>query len=301
MAQKCRFDFQIEILECDETNHTFKASIVPDPRRYEQVSEHGDKYFLDKYLKVLISAAEMASQMEGLPIYHLQPSIDSTSEYANSRRAALEVETQTGEYRPPKELPTRHSDFSSDDNGKDLSFLSIDICGSTAYKLNDSSGFERAYDIFIRELGTIVGQFNGAILKTKGDGFIAYIDHPSFTSQCDATIDLGLSLLYLLKNSVNPALVDAGLGPMEIRIGADYGAATIRQLSIPATGYNGTEVASDALNRSVKIEESCEPGQFRIGRALYELIHVKWLERSKEVAFDGSGVGDDQYKVYLVS
>ena len=66
------------------------------------------------------------------------------------------------------------------------------------------------------------------------------------------------------------------------------------------TGFSDTEVGSDALNRAVKIQESAGLNEFRIGRDLYELIHVKWLERAREVPFDGSSIGAPEYRVYRV-
>jgi hypothetical protein len=75
----------------------------------------------------------------------------------------------------------------------------------------------------------------------------------------------------------------------------------IRHLEVPATGFSEPEVASDALHRAVKIEKSCNPNEFRIGRRLYELIHVKWLERGTEVPFDGSKVGIPGYRVYQIT
>jgi hypothetical protein len=50
-----------------------------------------------------------------------------------------------------------------------------------------------------------------------------------------------------------------------------------------------------------KIEKSGDPNEFRIGRRLYELIHVKWLERATEVSFEGANVGIPGYKVYRVT
>jgi hypothetical protein len=69
-------------------------------------------------------------------------------------------------------------------------------------------------------------------------------------------------------------------------------------MKIPMTGFSSVEVASDALNRAVKIEEACKINEFRIGRSLYELIHVQWLERATEVEFDGTSVGLPSYQTY---
>ena len=76
------------------------------------------------------------------------------------------------------------------------------------------------------------------------------------------------------------------------------GEVAFRSVRIESTGYTDTEIASDALNRAVTIQESCQPNEFRIGLSLYELIHVQWLERAEEVPFDGTTVGIDGYKTY---
>lgn len=299
MKKKGRSDFVIEVVKSDKENHVVTVKIQPDPRRHAVIEIDGVQYFKDRYLNVIVSAEEMLQNMQGLPIYHLAPSIESTQAYASRRRESVQKEFLDGAHVPPPEKAIQHQEYNGEDI-KDIAFLSVDICGGSAYRKRDPQGFEKAYEIFIRELGTLVGQFKGRILKTTGDGFIAYVDHPAFTSQCDVTIDLGLSLITLVQDAVNPVLTSAQLAPIAVRVGADYGLATTRKIVIPSTNYQTLEMASDALNRAVKIEESCESNQFRIGRELYELVHVKWLERAEQVPFDGGSVGIDNYRVYQV-
>lgn len=294
-----RADFISEVERFDETTGIARIRMQPDPRRYNKEERDGETLYVDKYLGTAFSLDVMATgALAGVPSYSFEPRIGSTIDYAAARQAALENEMSSGEYAPPSESPRLHHEISSVGNERGLGFLSVDICGASAMRRKNATAFDRAYELFTRELGTLVGQFNGSILKTKGDGFIAFIDHPSFTNLCDHIIDMGLSLLILLHRSLNPALIKAGMEPLSIRIGADYGEAIVRQLNIPATGFVTQEVASDALNRAVKIEEACPPDQFWIGRCLYELIHVKWLERATETAFDGSSVGMSDYKTY---
>jgi class 3 adenylate cyclase len=303
---KCRMDFTIEVIRTDDATRMASFTLVPDGRRYNLIERDGEKFYLDKYLSQLISVEDMKSsmvrQLPGLPMFALSPSIKSTPEYAATRRSAIVSDAGTGQYTPPKEQAIPHQPFTDDPKlPRDIAFLSIDICGSSAQRHADAEAFERAYKILLRELGTVVGLFNGAILKPTGDGFIALIDYPAFTCQCDASIDMGLSLIRVLHDSVNPALKELGLAALKIRIGADYGPAELRHLDVPATGFSEKEVASDALNRAAKIEKSCGANEFRIGRRLYELIHVQWLERAKEVSFDGVSVGMPGYKVYQVT
>lgn len=294
-----RADFVTEIVGFDEETQLMELRMEPDPRRYDKTEEGGKTLYIDKYLKTAFTLDDlMAGFQPGLPSYALSPSIGSTADYADDRLSALEHELHGGAYVPPKEKAIAHYTLGPENLRKDLGFISIDICGATALRKKDASTFDQAYDLFFRELGTVVGQFNGSILKAKGDGFIAFIDHPSFTNRCDAVIDMGLSILYVLHHSINPSLQKAGLPRFNIRIGADHGEALIRQMNVPTTGFSSPEVASDALNRAVKIEESCEVNEFRIGRNLYELIHVQWLERATKVEFNGASVGLTSYQTY---
>lgn len=300
-----RMDFQMEKLRTDPSAGTFEVRIIPDPRRYDIVERHGETCYLDKYVGTLIPQSVMfgkcAEQMAGLPIYHLAPRIESTKTYTEARKAALDSELQGGSYTEPAEKAAPHRDLQIGSAAKWLVFLSVDICGATALRRADRAAFDAAYALFLRELGTAVGLFNGTFLKTTGDGFIAYIDHPSFTRQCDNAIDMGLGLLAVLHRSLNPALLEARLPPLTVRIGADYGSVQLRQLVIPATGFSVPEIGSDALNRAVKIQETAQENEFRIGRSLYELVHVEWLERALEVPFDGESIGVPGYKAYRVA
>lgn len=302
LRSRARMDFTIEVIRADDDARTVHFAIEPDARRYQIIERDGEKFYLDKYLRHIISVEEvnssMVQQMSGLPIFALSPTVKSAPEYAAKRRAALLSDVSTGEYTPPTEPAVPHRRFEDDTKSREVAFLSVDICGSSARRRANPEAFDRAHEIMLRELGTVVGQFNGTLLKPTGDGFIAVVDYPAFTSLCDAVIDMGLSLLVVIRDSVNPALEQAGQEPLKIRIGADYGPAQIRQLEVPATGFSQPEVASDALNRAVKIEQSCGENEFRIGRRLYELVHVQWLERAQEIAFDGAKVGIPDYKVY---
>jgi class 3 adenylate cyclase len=300
-----RMDFEIEDVQTDDATRTASFTLVPDPRRYDRTEKDGEVHYFDKYLRLLIPEdvilGQAARQLEGLPVYHMAASIKSTPRYAAARKSALAAELKGGTYALPPEAAIPHQDPHGNLTPRELVFLSVDVCRGSALRRADRVRFDHAYGIFMRELGTIVGQFNGTIYKPTGDGFIAYVDHPSFTSRSDQAIDLGLSCLTLLRSSINPSLLEAGLPELKIRVGADTGPVSFRKIEVPATGFSDIEIASDALNRAVKIQESAATNEFRIGRDLYELIHVQWLERATEVPFDGASVGMVSYKTYKVA
>lgn len=303
--KEARIDFVTEVVKFDKKTGIVTMSMTPDPARYSRVEHDGKAHYLDKHLRILIDAEElMAGLVKGLPgtpAYYSPPSIKNSLAYAAQRLRAVSSELKTGIYVPPAEAARPHGEFSASSQERNIAFISIDICGATAYRKNDEAGFDKVCKIFFQELGTLVGQFHGRILKTTGDGFIAYVDGPGFTTQCDNAVDLGLSLLLLVENTINPALALENLSPISVRVGAEYGAARLRKLYVTATGYSDLDVSSDALNRAVKIQESCGASEFRIGRELYELLHVRWLERAVQVPFEGRIVGIENYKVYKVN
>ena len=277
--------------------------MTPDPRRYDRIEIEGVPHYLDKFLKVAIPLSAISAaghNNASIPTYVSPTVIRSAKDYAETRKEALTEELLGGAYVAPTERAMQHHDLRADTSSPGVSFVSVDICGSSALRQADNEKFERAYDLFIRELGTTVGHFGCSILKTTGDGFIAFNDFPGFTTQCDNTVDLATSLMVMLRNSVNPALQASALPTLDIRVGADFGKAHLRSVRTPATGYNVTEVASDALNRAVKIEQTSGPGEVRIGRHLYELLHVGWLLRCSPVEFESASIGLPEYKVYRV-
>lgn len=298
---RIRLDLVQEVHSLDEATRVVKLCLVPDPRRYDRVEKDGGTWYIDRYFHTLFRLEDFAeAPMAGLPIFASDRTIDSAPEYAARRKDAISLELATGEYQPPEEKPRSHDNLSPNDTEREMAFLSVDICGSTSYRRRDPKGFDRAYHILLQELGTVVGQFQGSLLKATGDGFIAYMDGPGFTVLVDSAIDLGGSLLRILGDAINPAIEAHGLQPISVRIGADYGPAVVREVRVAATGFVMLDITSDALNRAVKIEQSAGHNSFRIGYDLYRLAHVQWLERSFQVDFDGDSVGITGYKVFEV-
>ena len=118
LSSRGRMDFTTEVVRADDDARTVHVTIIPDARRYEIVERDGEKFYLDKYLRHIVSVEEMnssiARQMPGLPVFALSPTIKSTAEYAAKRRAALVSDVSTGQYTPPVERAVPHRRFEED-------------------------------------------------------------------------------------------------------------------------------------------------------------------------------------------
>ena len=214
-------DFVWDIVSLDETTQTVRVKL--DPRRYETIRKDDELYYRDKYLDIWISEKCLTDAMmgsAGVPMYSDPPTIKSAINYTDDRRTAIETQLQSGTFVAPNSKPDRHRQLAAEKPNKDMTFLSVDICGSTKLRARGASNYDRAYAIFFQELGTVVGQFHGTILTSTGDGFIAYIDSQSINVQSDNALDMGLTFLAVLEGAVNPALEAEGLPGLSIRVGS---------------------------------------------------------------------------------
>jgi class 3 adenylate cyclase len=299
-----RIDLETRVVKTDEATRMAWFEVRPNPRRYRKFVQDGKTYFEDKYLADIFSEEmllESVPKLEGMPISHLPRHIDNSVAYSGKRRGAIEAELTTGEHVLPEEALKAQEPLRTAPEVRNMTFLSIDICGSTALGAKDRDAYDKCFDIFFREMATVAAQFSGEILKSTGDGLIVYVDAEAINTQCDAAVDMGLTFLRVQKEAVNPALQEAGLPTLQIRVGAEHGQARVKTLSAPAIGWSTPDISADALNRAKKVEGTCEPNSFRIGEALYRRIDVQWLERASLTKSDISAeIGLADYKIYEV-
>ncbi|WP_082429785.1 adenylate/guanylate cyclase domain-containing protein [Xanthomonas euvesicatoria] len=292
-----RFDWTIESVGEGEDG-VLVSQLIPNPKRYEELEHNGELCYFDKYTRILIPARLLEGMLSGLPLYVLHPRIKSTIDYGKERADAVREELVGLPLRGPSVEPAPHTELGPNRQVLDLAFISVDICDSTSQRLSAPYEMDKALEILLRELQTLAGQFEATVLKSTGDGFIAYIAHPSFTRQCDMVFELGLAMLDLSKRLAIEALKPSGLPPLQIRIGMDYGTTIIEMKRNVATGFSWQQQSSDALNRAVKTENTALPGTMRIGGGLRDLLHTQWIERTAQVAAETLPLSLRAFPVY---
>lgn len=297
-----RFDFIITPIGEPDAHGNLQIRLEPNPERYKfATTEHGDGY-IDTFMRMFIPMdvlIEAMTKFGNKPIHLLSPTTGDLEPYGTKRMAAIADELTTGIHHPPEEKSKPHTNLPEDFKANTV-FLSVDICNSTKLSAQNPEEYEKSLKIFFQELGALVGQHHGTIHKFTGDGFIAFVDYTAFTVQTDIAVRLGLAMIDHLSNVVNPVLLSRQLPAFEIKVGMDFGEALVRKREIPATGAFQIEFASDALNRAVKIQESCSPNEIRIGEKLRRLIHTSLLTRTKAIEFDSDQFGVGDYTIYIV-
>lgn len=288
MQKMGRIDFIITQTTINEGRIEFV--IEPNPTRYKKIKKQNESFYLDRHTSTLIPEKMMIEALHHVgenfgkgSTHSLAPSIKEIHPYSEKRKQPVAIHLDTGEYQPPTEQAKAHSEPDKNAAERNIAFLSVDICDSTALRKRDPDSFDRIMDIFFSELGTLVGQHNGTVLKFTGDGFIAYLDYPAFTVQTDTSATLALAILHHVKSCINPILFEKGLTTIAIRIGIEFGHAKVNHIRIPSTGKSQYDYSSDALNYAVKIQESCSPNEIRVGQDLRDLLHDSHLQHLHEI------------------
>lgn len=294
-----RFDLESDFKIVDEEKRLVQVVSLPHPDRYEHIKKDGKSFYLDKYFDEMFQLEDMVIGAMGSPIYASDRAIDSTEEYAELRHAAMRTEIETGDHVPPEKIAGTLKVLKASEASKLLSFICVDVVGSTALRAFHGTDFDKSFEFLVKEIGNLAAVFGASILKVTGDGVIIYVDHPSFNIAADTTNDLASSILQFMDHTFRPALRDAQLPVFDLRIGADMGPAIVKDFVVPATSFKQLDIASDALNRASKLEEIAPKNTLRIGWHLYRLSHIEWLKRAKPVEERIDGLED--YEVFALS
>ena len=147
---RARFDFEIEPIRSDEANQVVSVRVQPSKRRYSIVEVNGERHYLDKFLRMIIpeeAVKEMAvAKFGGLPVIYNPPSIESAREYASVRQGAIAAELRGESYVAPTEKARPQSQLSFTGGTRFLTFLSVDICGSSGLRRRRPQALVRAKD-----------------------------------------------------------------------------------------------------------------------------------------------------------
>jgi class 3 adenylate cyclase len=254
-----RIDMISEVIASDESSRTIRMILTPDPRRYDKFKKDGETQWRDKFLDFVFGWDTLTHTAlpPGASVFYSPAKIHDAGAYAVRRTSAVRREFAGSLYEPPAEIPDQHRGLPQEPTEIKATFLSLDIVDSTKTRKIYRQRYDTVIDLMFREMGTMIGYFHGSILKLTGDGFICFLDDSSINSQCDNSVNLGLSLLGML-DALNES-TPKEYPKLKVRIGAEHGLASVKRYVVPATGYEQTDIASDALNRASRIQENAPP------------------------------------------
>jgi adenylate cyclase len=280
-----RFDMQPEVLEVDDATRTITFRMVPDPRRYDRVDEEDRHGWFDRFDHLFIADEVMrqfSDQLDGIPVYHQRPEIESASDYVESRKEAIESKLE-GDGDPPTFEDKSESFLATlEADAKPFVILSLDLQGST--RLSQSVApvdYKTAITVILDELALVVSLFHGHVLKYTGDGVIAYFTPPSYNLKNDLALDCALTMRHLLYAAIFPALVARNFPSLEVRIGIDTGEAYVVAMGNPSTKQH-RDIIGSVVSIAAKIQAQAPAGGILVGETVDRGLHVAWREQLRE-------------------
>jgi len=151
----------------------------------------------------------------------------------------------------------------------DLAVIYVDLVGSTRMSTELAPDFlSKIVTVFSQEVSYIIEHFGGFVLKFVGDASIGYF--PS-SQNLDHIVLCGESVVYVVRDAINPLLLQMGHAGIEVKVTSDNGKHTIvRYGSDRERSY--VDIISTTMNLAAKMQSVTRGSQMVIGNSLYEKL-----------------------------
>jgi class 3 adenylate cyclase len=123
--------------------------------------------------------------------------------------------------------------------------------------------------VFSQEVAYVIEYFHGLVLKFVGDAVICYF--PSSSQIADDIVLCGEAILYVVKDAINPLLLQMGHDGIEVKITSDYGKHTIVRYGSDSKRSH-IDIISVTMNLTAKMQSVARGGQMIIGKTLYDKL-----------------------------
>jgi class 3 adenylate cyclase len=178
----------------------------------------------------------------------------------------------------------------------------IDMMNSTTITATLSDiKLRRYYATFLNSMATIIRNFGGKIIKNAGDCLIYYFPATSDTSDTHAFGDALECCMTMTgaHGTINAALKEEKLPPLNYRISADYGAVEIAH----STASNNDDLFGTTMNVCAKINSKAAANSVVMGADLRQILQS--LSFNKDYQFKEIGVyqiGNKQkYSIFSIA
>jgi adenylate cyclase len=162
----------------------------------------------------------------------------------------------------------------------DFAVIYVDLVGSTRMSTElEPDLLSKIVTVFSQEVSYIIEHFGGFVLKFVGDASIGYF--PA-SENLDDIVLCGESVVYVVRNAINPLLLQMGHAGIEVKVTSDYGKHTIVRYGSDSERSH-VDIISTTMNFAAKMQSVTRGSQMVIGNSLYEKLSDD-LQRTFEKA-----------------
>ncbi|PHY03669.1 MAG: adenylate cyclase, partial [Thaumarchaeota archaeon] len=157
---------------------------------------------------------------------------------------------------------------------------------------------------FSQEMGSVIRQHHGYVLKFVGDAVIGYFvaENDSLLSIANA-VNCAKSMISVIQKGINPILNQYDYPDLKVKIGVDFGQNIIVRYGADKVNSH-VDLIGPVMNISAKIQSMAKPNQILIGSDVYDRLHPNSQEEYKQIIWKNdewkyhSRLSGEIYKVY---
>src|SRR5918997_4383143 len=165
----------------------------------------------------------------------------------------------------------------------DFAVIYFDLVNSTRMSTELAPDFlSKIVTVFSQEVSYIIEYFGGFVLKFVGDASIGYF--PA-SQNFDDIVLCGESVVFVVRNAINPLLLQMGHSGIEVKVTSDYGQHTIVRYGSDRERSH-VDIISATMNLAGKMQSVTRGGQMVIGDSLYKKLSHDLQRRFEKVNLD---------------
>jgi adenylate cyclase len=165
----------------------------------------------------------------------------------------------------------------------DFAVIYVDLVGSTRMSTELEPDFlSKIVTVFSQEVSYVIEHFRGFVLKFVGDATIGYFP---FIQNLDDIVLCAESIVYVVRDAINPLLLQMGHAGIEVKVTSDYGQHTIvRYGSDRERSY--VDIISATMNLAAKMQSVARGSQMVIGSIFYKKLSDDWQQIFEKAKLD---------------
>ncbi len=187
----------------------------------------------------------------------------------------------------------------------DMVTLYVDLVGSTTMTLEmPAEKIAIIVSSFSQEMGSVIRQHHGYVLKFVGDAVIGYfVAEGNGLLAADNAVNCAKSMISVIQKGINPILNQYDYPDLMVKIGVDFGQNIVVRYGSDAE-HSHVDLMGPAMNIAAKIQAMAKPNQILIGSDVYEKLHPNSQKLFKQIIWQNdewkyrSRITGEIYKVF---
>jgi|SRR5918996_126499 class 3 adenylate cyclase len=186
----------------------------------------------------------------------------------------------------------------------DFAVMYVDLVGSTTMSTEVTPDFlSKIITVLSQEVAYVIEHFHGFVLKFAGDAAIGYFP---YSQNPDDIVLCGESIIHVVRDAINPLLLQMGHKGIEVKVSSDYGQHTIVQYGSHRERSH-IDIISATMNLAAKMQSIARGSQMVIGEVLYERLSDDWqqmfeMEKLDQIKWKYHNLAEQKpYQLYIVT